>query len=278
MNYLTVIDDTLHYSASAKPIELYVFLDPFCKDCWSLQPLLRKLQVEYDHYFTLRIALRTPLTTLNIPYTSDVQVPNPKTRSSACFPSIAVKAAEFQGKRSGFRYLSCLLEYSFLKKRDVTSFSVLVEIAARINLDVDEFISDFTSEETLRALQIDLFLGNEMEVDEAPTFVFFNSNIEDEGLKVSGRYDYPIYEQILEELLGGQLLPDVPPSISSLFNRFDLLTTKEVAEIYHISEKEAERELKKRQLKQQIERIPFQDRILWRKKQQNCSLIKQYTI
>ncbi|MEV9640512.1 DsbA family protein [Mammaliicoccus sciuri] len=274
MNYLTVIDDTLHYSTSAKPIELYVFLDPYCKDCWSLQPLLRKLQVEYDHYFTLRVALRTPINKLNRNCLTERQDPQPTKRSNPCFPSLAVKAAEFQGKRAGFRYLSCLFEYSFLKKRDVTSFSVLVEIAARINLDVDEFIVDFTSEETIRALQVDMFLGNEMEVDEAPTFVFFNSNIEDEGLKVSGLYDYGIYEQILEELIGEQILPDIPPSISSLFNRFDLLTTKEVAEIYHISEKEAERELKKRLLKQQIERIPFQDRTLWRKKQPNCSLIK----
>ncbi|WP_153731991.1 DsbA family protein [Sporosarcina obsidiansis] len=274
MNYLTVIDDTLHYSASVKPIELYVFLDPYCKDCWSLQPLLRKLQVEYDHYFSLRIALRTPMPKLNMPYLPETENSQTTKRSNPCFPSIAVKAAEFQGKRAGFRYLSCLLEYSFLKNRDVSSYSVLVEIAARINLDVDEFIVDFNSEETLRALQVDMYLGNEMEVAEAPTFVFFNSNIEDEGLKVSGLYDYAIYEQILEELIGEQLLPDMPPSISSLFNRFDLLTTKEVAEIYHISEKEAERELKKRLLKQQIERIPFQDRTLWRKKQPNCSLIK----
>lgn len=274
MNYLTVVDDTLHYSASAKPIELYVFLDPFCKDCWSLQPLLRKMQVEYDHYFTLRIALRTPMTKLNVPSLLDPKEAQAHKRSNPCFPSIAVKAAEFQGKRAGFRYLSCLLEYSFRKKRDVAAFSVLVEIAARINLDVDEFIADFTSEETLRALQVDMYLGNEMEVDEAPTFVFFNSNIEDEGLKVSGLYDYAIYEQILEELVGGQLLPELPPTIDSLFNRFDLLTTNEIAEMCHLTEKEAERDLKKRLLKQEVERIPFLDRTLWRKKQPNCSLIK----
>ncbi|ARK22536.1 dithiol-disulfide isomerase [Sporosarcina sp. P26b] len=274
MNYLTVIDDTLHYSASVKPIELYVFLDPYCKDCWSLQPLLRKLQVEYDHYFTLRIALKTPMTKLNVPSLLDPKDAKTTKRSNPCFPSIAVKAAEFQGKRAGFRYLSSLLEYSFLKKRDVASFSVLVEIAARINLDVDEFITDFTSEETLRALQVDMYLGNEMEVDEAPTFVFFNSNIEDEGLKVGGLYDYSIYEQILEELVGGQLLPDMPPSMDSLFNRFDLLTTKEIAEMCHMTEKEADRELKKRILKQEIERVCVPERTLWRKKQPNCSLIK----
>lgn len=270
MNYLTAIDDTLHYSASAKPIELYVFLDPYCKDCWSLQPLLRKLQVEYDHYFTLRIALRSSLDKLNTPLSYMRQ----SRQSNPCYPSIAVKAAEFQGRRAGMRYLSCLLEYSFLKQRDVSSFSVLVEIAARIDLDVDEFIADFTSEETLNALQVDMFLGNEMEVDEAPTFVFFNSNIEDEGLKVSGLYDYEIYVQILEELLGERIFPDLPPPIHSIFDRFDLLATKEVAEICGLSEKDTERELKKQLLKQQVERLTIQDRVLWRKKQQTCSLIK----
>ena len=102
------------------------------------------------------------------------------------FPSLAIKAAEFQGKRAGFRFLSKMFEYSYLKSRNVTSFSVLVEIAEHLLLDVDEFIRDFSSQNVLRSLQVDLYMAKEMEVDQAPTFVFFNENIEDEGLKVSG--------------------------------------------------------------------------------------------
>ena len=95
-----------------------------------------------------------------------------------------------------------MFEYSFLKSRNVTSFSVLIEIARKANLDVDEFIRDFSSKNVLRSLQVDLYMAKEMEVEQAPTFVFFNENIEDEGLKVSGLYAYEVYEQILEELLG----------------------------------------------------------------------------
>ena len=63
---------------------------------------------------------------------------------------------------------------------------------------------DFTSKNVLRSLQVDLYMAKEMEVDFAPTFVFFNENIEDEGLKVSGLYAYDVYVQILEELIGQQ--------------------------------------------------------------------------
>lgn len=187
----------------------------------------------------------------------------------ASFPSLAIKAAEFQGKRAGYRFISKMFEYSYLKSKNVTSFSVLVEIANQLLLDVEEFTRDFSSQNVLRSLQVDLYMAREMEVNEAPTFVFFNENIEDEGLKVSGLYTYDVYEQILEELLGHHIIPEPPPALDDLFRRFDTLTTNEIAEIYRITESSAERELKKRLLQQHVERLSFQKTTLWRKKTQS---------
>lgn len=266
MNRYTLMESSISPSVTTRPIELYVFIDPLCDDCWSLQPLLRKMQVEYERYFTLRIALRTSLPTMNGQCTRSVELTEKCDKTHAAFPSIAVKAAEFQGKRAGFRFLSKMLEYSFLKARNVSSFSVLVEIAEKACLDVDEFIRDFSSKNVLRSLQVDLYLAKEMEVDIAPTFVFFNGNIEDEGLKISGLYGYEVYEQILEELIGESIFPDAPPPLEDLFGRFDTLATKEIAEIYNMTEKSAERELKKQLLQQNVERLPLQDLTLWRKK------------
>lgn len=261
-----LLDNAVSPSPVTRPIELYVFIDPTCDVCWSLQPIIRKLQVEYERYFTLRMIIRTSLPKMNTPCPSSSITDATGGVSHPSFPSLAIKAAEFQGKRAGYRFISKMFEYSFLKSRNINSFSVLREIAEQLMLDVEEFISDFSSKNAQRSLQVDLYMAKEMEVDEAPTFVFFNENIEDEGLKVSGLYTYEVYEQILEELVGQSIIPNTPPPLENLFTKFDTLATKEIAEIYQIPEKSAERELKKRQLQQHIECLQFKDTTLWRKK------------
>lgn len=247
----------------SRPLELYVFIDPSCHECWHLQPILRRLQIDYERYFTLRVVLRTSLPSLNCTLENHGEC---EEKAHSAFPSIAIKAAEFQGKRAGLKFTSKLFEYANLKEKNVNAFSVLVEIAKVIQLDVDEFMRDFASKNVHRALQVDLYMAKEMEVDYAPTFVFFNENIEDEGLKVSGLYSYDIYEQIIEELIGQPIYPDPPPPLEDLFKRFDTLATKEIADIYRMPEKAAERELKKRLLQQHVERLSIQDTTLWRQK------------
>lgn len=267
MNQETILANSITSSVPlSKPIEIYVFVDPLCSKSWALQPLLRKLQVEYERYFTLKIALLTSLPKMNLSYFGNRDDVTSCDKHHPAFPSIAMKAAEFQGKRAGFRFLSKIFEYTYLKSRNVLSFSVLVEIAENLGLDVDEFVLDFSSPHVMRSLQVDLYLANEMEVVDAPSFVFFNENIEDEGLKVNGLHSYEIYEQILEEMVGYSITPDAPPTLPELFGRFDSLATKEIAEIYHIPEKSAERELKKQLLLQNLERLPFKDRTLWRRR------------
>ncbi|MDM5332506.1 DsbA family protein [Ureibacillus composti] len=268
MNNVQLLSKPAAPSSTSKPIELYVFLDPLCRDALKMQSILRKLQVQYDHYFTWRYVLGTKLASLN----------SLSRRTKGCLtgaeldithpalPSIAIKAAELQGKKAAARYLLKLQEHAFLNTKDVTSYSALIQIAQEANLDVNEFKSDFGSKEAARAFQCDLYITREMEVDELPSIVFFNECIEDEGLKVSGTYSYDVYVRILEEMLNEELECQPVPSYDKLFQRYRVLTTKEVAEIYSISEQEAERELKKRMLQQKIERLCNNDLTLWRLK------------
>lgn len=247
-------------TSSTKPIEIYAFIDPLCHSCFDLQPILRKLQVEYEKYFTLRIVLSTQLATLN---SKDIKVDE---LTHPALPSIAVKAAELQGKRAGIRFLQKLQEHVFLDTKNVTSYQMLMDIANKANLDMEEFEADIKSKEATHAFQCDLYISREMDVTEVPSIVFFNERIEDEGLKVGGVYSYEVYKKILEEMVDEQIVPQDPPDLDDLFKRYNTLSTLEIAAIYGVTNYAAERELKKRTLLQQLERIPAAHTIHWRLK------------
>ena len=137
-----------------KPVELYIFIDPLCKQGFILQKIIRRLQLQYDHYFTYRFVLSTDLTSLNC-YSNHLKDCNdhfPLDISHPVLPSIAVKAAELQGKRAGYKYLTKLQEYAMLSNKNVNSHTTLLEIAQEVQLDMDEFASDFGSKEAARAL------------------------------------------------------------------------------------------------------------------------------
>lgn len=268
MNNIQLLSEPIAPPQITKPIELYIFINPFCQRAAKIQTIIRKLQIEYDHYFTWRIVISTDLTTLN----------DSSRRTKGCvsgveldishpvLPSIAIKAAELQGKRAAFRYMQKLQEHAILQTKNVHSYSSLIEVANECKLDMKEFITDFGSKETARAFQCDLHIVREMEIDELPSIVFFNECIEDEGLKVSGLYAYDVYVQILKELLDKDLIKSPLPSYDDLFERFHTMTTEEVAEIYSIPVPDAERELKKRMLQQKIECLRNDDITLWRLK------------
>lgn len=268
MNSVQVLSQPSAPSITNKPIELYIFINPLCPKAFAMKGILRKLQLQYEHYFTWRYVLSTELSALNsvtnrmkgCPSGNELDIMHP------VLPSIAVKAAELQGKRAGSRYLTKLQQYAALQTKNVNSHTALLQIAEEVGLDMNEFAIDFGSKEAARAFQCDLYITREMEVEEVPSIVFFNECIEDEGLKVSGSYHYEVYEHILQEMIDEQLIPQPIPSIEEVFTRYGLLTTAEVAEIFSIDYAIAERELKKRMLQQKLDRIMNDDITLWRLK------------
>src|SRR5699024_10449905 len=120
--------------------------------------------------------------------------------------SIAVKAAELQGKLPGLRFLRKLREAFFLNRKNITVESVLLECAYKANLDVEEFRRDIRASSAIKAFQCDMKTTSEMEVEHLPTLVFLNANIDEEGIKISGNYPYEVYEQVICEMFSGQPL------------------------------------------------------------------------
>lgn len=266
-----------------RPIEIYVFIDPLCPECWSLEPFLKKLTIEYGRFFTIRPIVSGRISSLN-QYLSkkpehlkkswdhtasrtgmccdgDVWIENPI--SSPLATSLAVKAAELQGKKAGMRFLRKVQEYVFLEKQNISDENVLIECAVKSRLDVQEFKSDLHSEAARRALQCDLKLAHEMEVESTPTIVIFNESEEDAGLKITGLYSYDVYVKVLKEMLQKEPGPAVKPELEVFLQHYRFVANKEIAVVYDWTEQQAKKEMKKLMLKQKVREVPVKHGAFW---------------
>ncbi|WP_170006734.1 ClpXP adapter SpxH family protein [Bacillus fonticola] len=271
-------------SCHQRPVEIYFFLDPLCPECWAMEPTIKKLQVEYGDYFTIRHVMSGKLASFHEqsrkkPERIAETWERTASRSgmscdgslwfddpifSPSIASIAVKAAELQGKKAGIRYLRKLQECLFLQSQNITHETVLTDCAKQTGLDVFEFREDLFRQGATKAFQCDLQITSEMDVSEVPTLVFFNENIEDEGLKVSGWYTYEVYEDILSSMVSETLTRQEPPTIEQFVERYRFVATKELAVVYDLSAAEVEFEMKKLLLQRKVERIPAKFGTFWR--------------
>ncbi|MTH53232.1 DsbA family protein [Bacillus mangrovi] len=267
-----------------KPLEIYLFIDPLCPECWALEPVMKKLLMHYGRFFTLKHIISGNLATLNtlskqrpenlaaswdqtgsrtgMSCDGSVWLENPI--SSPYASSVAIKAAELQGRKSGIRFLRKMQEVLFTEKQNVSDEKVLAEIAECTGLDRDEFIKDLHSDSAIKALQCDMKITAEMEVSEMPTIAFFNERVEEEGLKIAGYYPYEMYEEVLFEMLGDTPTPSEPPPLPVFLSYFRFVASKEIALVYGMNIEEAEREMKKFQLAQKVERVPVKHGTFWR--------------
>lgn len=258
------------YYVQHKPLEIYVFIDPFCLDCWSLNPIIKKLQIQYGDYFTLKHVLCGKLTALN-----DCKTMRKQKASQGGFgsddhlsiphlASISIKAAELQGKKPGFRFMRRLQELLFLEYADVTDINVLQRCAKYVDLDINEFIRDLYSSSAAKAFQCDLRISAEMDVNNMPSLVFFNENIEDEGIKVDGLYPYDIYVQILTEMLEECVQPAELPPIEMFLAENPVVATQDLATIYNLPTQKIERKMKKLQLQQKVQKVQAKRGTFWK--------------
>ncbi|CDQ21016.1 ClpXP adapter SpxH family protein [Halobacillus karajensis] len=267
-----------------RPIEIYVFIDPLCPECWSLEPFLKKLTIEYGRFFTLRPIISGKLASLHqnkmkkpenlkevwdktgsrtgMCCDGDVWLENPI--SSPLATALAVKAAELQGKKAGMRFLRKVQENVFLEKQNISDENVLIECAEKSRLDVKEFRNDLYGEAARRALQCDLKLAHEMDVDSTPTIVIFNESEEDAGLKITGLYAYEVYVKVLKEMLQKDPKPGIKPALEDFLQHYRFVANKEIAVVYDWTEQEAKREMKKLVLKQKVREVPVKHGAFWK--------------
>lgn len=110
-----------------KSVEAYLFIDPLCKDCWEIEPFIIKLWLEYGKYFSIRhivtgkvdgtnasshkwnkpanIRFVWEKTTSLHGFSCDGKVHMQEASSTPYLVSMAIKAAELQGRKAGSKFL-----------------------------------------------------------------------------------------------------------------------------------------------------------------------------
>lgn len=280
-------DGRTNEQSVSKPIEIYSFIDPLCPECWGFEPIIKKLQTLYGDYikiinFVGRKVNESPIkqskeylakqwertaSRLGMSCDGDLWFENPI--SSPYIASLAVKAAEFQGRKAAARFLRKIREFVFLDKKNICEKQVLLECAKLADLDVNEFEKDLHSERTLKAYQCDLKISTEMDVNEYPSLIFFSENVEEAGIKVSGIVSFEVYVQVMNEILDKELVQAELPTLEDFLKKYRFVATKEISVVYDLPADCVEKEMKKLVLKQKVERIPVKYGTFWRYKDDN---------
>ncbi|MTT30576.1 DsbA family protein [Terrilactibacillus sp. BCM23-1] len=272
---------TITKSNQHKRVEIYAFIDPLCAECWGLEPVIKRLHIEYGQYFTFRYLITLKKRDLDNPKQlykmaehwnkvaqltgmfsdSDVWFESPPCASNI---ALAIKAAEFQGRAAGLRFLRRIREQIFICKKSFHRYDEFIDVAKMAKLNIEEFVSDMISKRPEKALLCDKRFSYEMEIEDFPTLVFFNTDTDEEGIKIPGRYNYDIYVQVLTEMLGETPIPQSPPSLEKFVKKHPFIATKELATIYNLSEQSIRCKMKKLKLKQIVEEVPLKFGSFWR--------------
>lgn len=257
---LKIVDNRSREDANLSPvnkIEIYSFFDPFNTDCFKLSAIISKLRIEYNQYIRIRHILNPSLKVLT----------KCQAQSTSDFDNIALayKAAELQGRLRAERFIH-LMQNEIIPKKDIITEEMICDCIINAGLDYNEFKEDLQKSKLTESLKIDLHIAREMEIEQAPSLVFFNEDVHEEGLKVEGLYPYHIYTYIINELMGTPIEKNLPPKIEHYIQKKQLVTMEELLTIYEWPEKLMTKELKKLALQQKVEKLQYPEGDFWQSK------------
>ena len=243
------VPEGTNLSSPKKPIKIVYFTDPICSSCWGIEPQLRKLKLEYGDYFEIDYHMGGLLPSWDVYSSGGISKPSDVAShweeagdyyempidggvwfedpfDSSYPPSIAVKAAELQGKEKGVSFMRKLREMLFLEKKNITKWEHMQQAAREIGLDTFQFKADYEGKAN-ELFQEDLNLGKQFGVRGFPT-LFFTDADNNQAL-VYGFRPYEEYEETIKKFVPDAQKEQYDRSPLGVFSHYDTLMTKEFA-------------------------------------------------
>ena len=268
-----------------KLIKVRYFTDPICSTCWIIQPVWKKLILEYGHYLDIQYVMggllpswkdckgkiispsdaaihwKEVAESYKMPIDSDVWIEDPL--SSSFPPSIAYKAAQLQDENKALLFLRRIREMIFLEKKNIMKWSFLELAAMEVGLDVNRFRTDYTGDARV-SFEQDLRLAREMDVYSFPT-LFFTDRAGNE-VRLRGYQHYQDFESVILHLLPFAKKAEFDRHPENLFRTYPTMVDAEFALLSNMMRKDAR--LLLQQLNDQgfIEKMESGNGILWKMK------------
>ncbi|MCD6013496.1 MAG: hypothetical protein K0Q79_3358 [Flavipsychrobacter sp.] len=273
------------YSAAGKNklIQVLYFTDPICSTCWIIQPLLRKLSLEYGKYIHIEYRMggllpswdnynkgkiRKPsdaakhweevCVSHEMPLDGDIWEEDPLPSSYP--PSIAFKAAQMQDTGKAILFLRRIKEMVFLEKKNIIRWPFLEKAAFEVGLDSARLLRDFDGK-AKEMFRDDLILADQLGVRSFPTLFFRNGS--DQQFAIRGFQPYQNFEDIVYKLIPGAEKEEINPDPYYLFNQFPTMTNKEFALLSNISKDEAGKLLNDLYMKGDIDKYESKNGVIW---------------
>ena len=162
------------------------------------------------------------------------------------------------------------MQNEIIPKRDIITEDMISDCINNAGIDYQVFKEDLQKDKLTDSLKVDLHIAREMEIEQAPSLVFFSENVHEEGLKVEGLYPYHIYTYIINELMGQPIEKNLPPKLEYYIQKKQLVTMEELLTIYEWPEKFLNKELKKLTLQQKVEKLQYPEGEFWKSKMPQC--------
>jgi putative protein-disulfide isomerase len=267
------------------PVRIAYFTDPICSSCWGIEPMLRKLKLEYGHLIdiTYHMGGLLPDWSYNsggiskpsdvashwdevshhyrMPIIGDVWLNDPL--DSSYPPSIAFKAAEMQDPGMAIKFLRIIREYVFIDAKNITRIEVLKKAAEQAQLDVHRFLIDLDG--TARdAFTSDLSFTRTQGVRGFPTLIFSSASGQSE--RIQGVRPYTYFESALLRTYPRADKKQYEHSAPFLFSTYGSLTLNEYASLIEKSPEECEIELVTLERTMSLKRTDTRNGSIWKYK------------
>lgn len=269
-----------------KPLQVLYFTDPVCSTCWIIQPLLRKLQLEYGKYLDIKYCMGGLLPSwenynrgiikqpsdaarhwedvcrqYHMPLDGDVWIEDPLPSSYP--PSIAFKAAQMQDNDKAILFLRRIKEMLFLEKKNIIKWEYLERAAFDTGLDSARLKRDFEGK-AAELFKADLMMAEDLSIKVFPTLIFSDGkgNIS----RLAGYHSYDKFESTIMKLLPGARKEPITADPVQLFNTFFSMTDREFSLISELTDEEARNRLSALYDNGLIDRYESKNGTIWTRK------------